>query len=82
MNEDIVERLTYEGCDELSCAILRGDAVREIERLKALSDELHQRGLLQAKLTSKYGGEIEFLETEVFRLQRLLHFPNKELNHD
>jgi len=32
--DDIVTRLTHEGCYEMSCAILRGDAVREIERLR------------------------------------------------
>lgn len=39
MADDIVERLKYEGCDEPSCGVMRGDALREIERLRKVIEE-------------------------------------------
>lgn len=41
--DDIVTRLTHEGCYEMSCAILRGDAVHEIERLRIENATLRSR---------------------------------------
>lgn len=40
---DIIARLTHDGCYEMSCAILRGDAAREIERLRAENATLRAR---------------------------------------
>lgn len=40
-------------------------AANEIERLRALADELHKRGLLQVKCTDKVGEALEEAETRI-----------------
>lgn len=48
MTDDIVTQLTDEGCYEMSCAILRGDAVHEIERLRKELQLAHSEIALMA----------------------------------
>ena len=45
MTDDITTRLAYDGCDEPACNMIRGDALIEIETLRAelVKHQLPQR---------------------------------------
>jgi hypothetical protein len=82
MTDDIVNRLTYEGCYEPACNIIRGEAADEIERLRSALQKIEQAIVEEGKMPSYHRAVMKRHRQEWGTLHNAIDEALKVLNYE